>query len=84
MKAASSDLEVLEYVERFEETLLLGDHAVEWGIISGSERSRATGQVTRSAYQVMRVLRRTPEGWRVARSMFHPAPEAPGLDGSGP
>ncbi len=82
MKVASWDAEVLEYEERFEETLLLGDHAVEWGVISGSERSRATGQVTRSAYHVMRVLRRTPEGWRVARSMFHaalvpPAPPVP-------
>ncbi len=74
MKLASVDIEVLEYEERFEETLLLGDHAVEWGVITGRERSRTTGQVNRSAYHVMRVLRRTPEGWRVARSIFQEAP----------
>jgi uncharacterized protein (TIGR02246 family) len=77
MKLDSEDVEILEYEERFEETLLFGDHAVEWGVISGSERSRASGQVSRSAYHVMRVLRRTPEGWRVARSIFHPAPVPP-------
>lgn len=46
---ASGDVEVLEYEEHFEETLLLGDHAVEWGVISGSERSRATGRGTNGA-----------------------------------
>lgn len=48
-KVASGDVEVLEYEEHFEETLLLGDHAVEWGVISGSERSRATGRKTNGA-----------------------------------
>ena len=46
--AAQLALEVLEYREDFEETLVFGDTAVEWGSISGSERERATGQVTRS------------------------------------
>jgi uncharacterized protein (TIGR02246 family) len=63
--------EVLEYREEFEETLVFGDTAVEWGCISGSERDRKTGAVTASRFHVMRILRRQPDGsWRVHRSIF--------------
>lgn len=63
--------EVLEYREQFEETLVFGEFAVEWGSISGAERPRGGGEVTRSRYHVMRILRRQPDGsWRVHRSIF--------------
>lgn len=72
--AAREALEVLDYREDFEETLVFGDTAVEWGAISGSERDRKTGAVTASRFHVMRILRRQPDGsWRVHRSIFAPA-----------
>ena len=72
--------EVLEYEEQFEETLLLGDYAVEWGSIRGTERAPEGGAPVRSAYQVMRVLKRDPDGrWRVHRSIFHPADDMDGV-----
>ena len=66
--------DVLEYREVFEETYLFGDLAVEWGHIEGSERIRATGEVTASRFHVMRILKRVEDrSWRVHRSIFAPA-----------
>ncbi len=66
--------EVLDYREVFEETLVFGDTAVEWGHIEGSERDRATGKVTTSRFHLMRILKRVEDGtWRVHRSIFAPA-----------
>ena len=63
--------EVLEYREDFEETLVFGEYAVEWGWISGTERPSRGGELRRSRYHVMRVLKRQPDGsWRVHRSIF--------------
>ncbi|HZJ54840.1 MAG TPA: nuclear transport factor 2 family protein [Myxococcaceae bacterium] len=74
MADAARGTEVLDYREVFEETLVFGDTAVEWGHIEGSERDRATGKVTSSRFHVMRILRRIEDGsWRVHRSIFAPA-----------
>ena len=74
MEAVARNTEILDYRETFEETLIFGDTAVEWGHIEGSERDRTTGQVTRSRFHVMRILRRVEDGsWRVHRSIFAPA-----------
>jgi ketosteroid isomerase-like protein len=71
---AARDLEVLDYREVFDETLVFGDVAVEWGHIEGSERERSTGKVTRSRFHVMRILKRVEDGtWKVHRSIFAPA-----------
>jgi ketosteroid isomerase-like protein len=74
MAEAARNTEVLEYREVFEETLVFGDLAVEWGHIEGSERDRKNGQVTRSRFHLMRILQRGADGeWRVHRSIFSPA-----------
>ena len=74
MAEAARATEVLDYRELFEETLVFGDTAVEWGRIEGSERDRSTGQVTHSRFHVMRILKRMEDGsWRVHRSIFAPA-----------
>jgi ketosteroid isomerase-like protein len=66
---------VIEYSEVFEETLLFGDTAVEWGRIEGAERGRGGPDVARSCVHVMRILRRQPDGsWRIHRTIFAPAP----------
>ena len=74
MAQAARDTEVLDYREVFEETLVFGDTAVEWGHIEGSERERSSGKVTTSRFHVMRILKRLEDGnWRVHRSIFAPA-----------
>ena len=74
MADAARGTEVLEYREVFEETLVFGDTAVEWGHIEGSERERSSGNVTHSRFHVMRILKRIEDGtWRVHRSIFAPA-----------
>ncbi|RPH67516.1 MAG: nuclear transport factor 2 family protein [Myxococcaceae bacterium] len=74
MAEAARETEVLDYREVFEETLVFGDTAIEWGHIEGSERDRGTGKVTSSRFHVMRILKRIEDGsWRVHRSIFAPA-----------
>jgi len=74
MAEAARATEVLDYREVFEETLVFGETAVEWGQIEGSERDRSTGNVTHSRFHVMRILKRIEDGtWRVHRSIFAPA-----------
>ncbi len=74
MAEAARGTEVLDYREVFEETLVFGDTAVEWGHIEGSERDRSTGKVTTSRFHLMRILKRVEDGsWRVHRSIFAPA-----------
>ncbi len=76
--AASQGAKVISYRETFEETLLFGEWALEWGDVVGSERLRPGERPTRTTFRVMRLLRRTPDGmWRVHRSMFHEAPPIP-------
>ena len=71
---ASLDIEVLDYSESFEETLIFGDTAVEWGQIEGVERPRGGVEVSRSRVHVMRILRRQPDGsWRIHRTIYAPA-----------
>ncbi len=54
-------MEVVEYEQIFEELQILGDTAIQWGIIRGAERPRQGGDLQRSQYQVMRVLKRQPD-----------------------
>jgi uncharacterized protein (TIGR02246 family) len=76
MSRAPKTHEVLEYELRFEEVKILGDYAYEWGSITGSMRDIDTGDVSRSAFHVMRILRRQADGsWRVYRSIWTRAPE---------
>jgi uncharacterized protein (TIGR02246 family) len=72
MKEAMSQIEVLEYVEEFEEVMILGDYAFEWGIIRGAERSKEGGEVAHSSYKVMRILQKQPNGeWKIHRSIWN-------------
>jgi len=74
-KAAAAQVEVLEYAEVFEETLILGDYAIEWGYIRGAERMRSGGPVQQSQFKVMRVLKRQSDGsWLFHRSIYNEAP----------
>ena len=76
MARAPRTHDVLEYELRFQEVKVLGDYAYEWGTINGTMREIATGDVARSAFHVMRILKRQADGsWRVYRSIWARAPE---------
>jgi len=76
MARAPRTHDVLDYELRFQEVKVLGDYAYEWGSIQGTMREIATGDVTRSAFHVMRILRRQDDGgWRVYRSIWTRAAE---------
>jgi ketosteroid isomerase-like protein len=66
---------ILEYRFEWAELQILGTHAIEWGQIHGEMEDIATGERTRQAYNVLRVLRKHPEaGWRVYRTIWNDAP----------
>ncbi|HEY7753101.1 MAG TPA: nuclear transport factor 2 family protein [Steroidobacteraceae bacterium] len=65
--------EVVHYRLEFEEVMVFGRYAVEWGAIRGATREIGTGRVIESEYHVMRVLRRQKNGsWKVYRSIWAP------------
>ena len=63
--------EILDYRFDFEEVVVSGDYAFEWGTVRGRSRDRATGEVTDSAYQLMRVLTREDGEWTVHRAIWN-------------
>ena len=72
MAEGMRQVEVLEYELDFEEVQVVGDYAFEWGFIRGAMRALPDGEVERSSYKVMRVLRREPDGaWKVHRTIWN-------------
>ena len=64
--------EVLEYRFDWREVRIVGEYAYEWGYIHGSERNRATGELTTSMYHVMRILQKQADGdWKVHRTIWN-------------
>jgi uncharacterized protein (TIGR02246 family) len=72
MRNAPASHRVLEYRMEFEEVKIFGSYAVEWGVIRGTTRDMKTGQINKSEYHVMRVLRRRNGRWKVYRSIWAP------------
>jgi len=81
LAAAEEDMaaiEILDYDARFEELVLLGDFAVEWGAIRGVTRVEG-GASSEEVHKILRVLRRQPDGsWRVWRSIWNAPPRESG------
>ena len=70
MQAQHRRVEVLEYEQHFEEVVVLGDYAFEWGIMTGSQRYE--GQVSSGRYHLMRILKKQPDGsWKIYRSIWN-------------
>ena len=68
---------VTEYAQDFQELLILGDTAFEWGTYHGASRPSAGGEEEKSSGKLMRLLRRQPDGaWKVARSIWTVDPGA--------
>lgn len=74
MQSTPRTHQVIEYQMSFEEVQILGNVAIEWGAILGAMRDLATGEISRSRYHVMRVLKRQRNGgWKVYRSIWAPS-----------
>ncbi len=71
----ASQLEPLEHVLDFEETIVAGDYAFQWGTVRSSSRARASGEVFSGGGKLMRILQRQPDGsWKMHRTMTVPDP----------
>jgi uncharacterized protein (TIGR02246 family) len=77
MEKSMSQMDVLEYIEEFEEVRVLGEYAFEWGTIRGSMRPKAGGEIEYSSYKVMRILEKQSDGeWKVHRTIWNENPPA--------
>ena len=73
-KAASVAYDVLAYEQKWEEVTLAGDYAFEWGTFTSAVRPKAGGDEIRESYNVLRVLKRQPDGsWKVHRTIWNAA-----------
>lgn len=73
LKAETDDAayEVIDYRFDFDEISIFGNHAFEWGTVSGSARDLESGVVTESAYKLMRILIREAGEWKVHRAIWN-------------
>ena len=66
----ASQVEPLEHVLDFEETVVAGDYAFQWGTFRSSSRARASGEVFSGGGKLMRILQRQADGsWKMHRTM---------------
>ncbi len=64
-------VDILEYVQDFEEVQVVGDYAFEWGTVSGTMRT-PEGQEVHSTYHMVRILKRQEDGeWKIHRSIWN-------------
>ena len=66
----ADQLEPVEHVLDFEDTIVAGDYAFQWGTFRSSSRSRASGEVFSGGGKLMRILQRQTDGsWKMHRTM---------------
>jgi ketosteroid isomerase-like protein len=73
-------VEILSYNEQFQEVQVVGDWAWEYGSITGRTRPFSGGEETEMHFNLLRVLKRQPDGtYRIARTIYNDAkpPQAP-------
>lgn len=64
-------IEILDYRFEFEEVVLAGDYAFEWGANIGRVRT-ADGNEVEQRTKLLRILKRQPDGqWKVHRAMWN-------------
>ena len=64
----ATQLEPLEHVLDFEETIVAGDYAFQWGTFRSSSRARASGEMFSGGGKLMRILQRQADGsWKMHR-----------------
>ena len=71
----ANQLEPIEHVLDFEETIVAGDYAFQGGTVRSSSRARVSGEVFSGGGKLMRILQRQPDGsWKMHRTMTIPDP----------
>lgn len=71
-KQQSEGVEIVEYKFDFKELTVAGDWAYEWGTLSVAEKLPDDDEPLRSKINLMRVLKRAPDGsWKVSRTIFN-------------
>ena len=69
-RAMADQLEPMEHVLDFEETIVAEDYAFQWGAFRSSSRSRESGEVFSGGGKLMRILQRQADGsWKMHRTM---------------
>ncbi|MYD71788.1 MAG: DUF4440 domain-containing protein [Acidobacteria bacterium] len=72
-RATAHLLEPVEHDLDFEETIVAGDYAFQWGTVRSSSRAVETGEVYSSSGKLLRILQRQPDGsWKMHRTMTVP------------
>jgi len=76
--AKLKEVEIMAFDEQWQEIRIEGDWAYEYGTMSGRMKPFSGGSEISYMLNVMRVLNRQPDGsWRIARSIYNDATEAP-------
>ena len=71
MEKSMQDIEILEYSMEFQEIHIQGEFAFEWGYSHGAMRNTRSGEIQRSTFKLLRVLRRENKQWKVYRSIWN-------------
>ncbi len=67
----------VDYVVKFEEIIVTGEYAFEWGTYRGAARPRAGGSDVTYGGKLMRILQRQRDGsWKMYRTMMTSDPPA--------
>lgn len=74
MKKQAAGVSVIDYRQDWRELRIVNDHAFEWGMFSSVFRT-ADGTLVKQRQNVLRVLRREHDGWKVARTLWNASPE---------
>jgi uncharacterized protein (TIGR02246 family) len=73
-KAHYANHDMLAYDEQWNEVMVIGEYAYQWGTIS-SRMKPPTGPEIETAVHAVRILKREEDGaWRVARAIWNEAP----------
>lgn len=74
-RAQVAAFETREFEIGFEEIVVAGDYAFEWGTFRSVARPKAGGNDLAFSGKVMRILQRQPDGaWKMHRTMTAPDP----------
>jgi ketosteroid isomerase-like protein len=75
-KEQYANYNMLAYDEQWNEVMVVGDYAYQWGVVS-YRMQPPTGSEIGGAVHALRILKREEDGyWRVARAIWNEAPQA--------
>lgn len=67
-------IQIIDYRQNWEETVIQGEFAWQWGQILGAARDLNSGKLQQYVYNVMRVLQKQENGeWKVHRTIWNAA-----------